>query len=107
MIYTEHIFNKQKEIINEINNSDKSNIKKKLSEYTYLCNFLKAFAIKNNSKCSSSAELLSLFIEEYGNISINYETIADDIKNKKLENYKKKKNLDNVDIKDIINLNII
>ena len=60
-----------------------------MSEYTYLSNFLKVFAVKNNKKCSSSAELLNLFIEEYGHITINYSTISEDIKNKKIEKYKK------------------
>ncbi len=69
--YIEHNYQKNKEIINDINNKTKKEIKSKLIKYSYLNTFLKSFAIINKDKISSSGELYNLFNREYGPIKLD------------------------------------
>ena len=79
--FEEHSFQKYKQVLADINNKQKNEIIKNLSNYKYLKTFFKAFAITNNDKITSSIKLLSLFNEEYKNIKINYNDIDENTKN--------------------------
>ena len=103
--YKEHNYQKYKEIINDINNKTKKYIKSQLKNYSYLNTFLKSFAILNKDKISSSGELYNLFNDEYGPINIDINSIDEDTKNKKIENYKKiKNNKNDIKIEDIFSI---
>jgi predicted N-acyltransferase len=85
--FEEHSFQKYKQVLADINNKQKNEIIKNLSNYKYLKTFFKAFAITNNDKITSSIKLLSLFNEEYKNIKINYYDIDGNTKNILISNY--------------------
>ena len=92
LTYEKHYYNINLEVKNDfINNINKKELKNKLGNTTYLQNFLKLYVIKNNDAISSAAKLYNLFIEEYGEIIINYEDITEDEKIKIISAYKKKK----------------
>ena len=59
-----------------------------------------------NDKCSSHIILLNLFIEDFGNINIDYDNIDKNVQDNLLNKYKKN-NKKITNIKDIINLNNI
>ena len=71
--------------------------------------FIKKFAILNNDKCTSSSKLHNLLIEKFGDFQINYDDISREEKELLIEKYRKKNldNLDNINIKDFVNIKII
>lgn len=92
LTYEKHNYNINIEVYQDINNNiNKKDLINKLGNITYLQNYLKLYVIKKNDIISSAAKLYNLFIEEYGEIILNYEDISEDEKNKLITTYKKKK----------------
>ena len=105
--YEHHNYNINEKTIKDIYNYDINSIKIKLKDVKYLQVFIKKYAIKHNDRSTSASKLYNIFTEEFGNIKLDYSSISTEEKNKWLERYKKKKNLndiENINIEDAINV---
>ena len=92
-----------------VNLNDKIFITTRLSDYNYLSDFVKIYALKNIAICNSPSKIFSLIKEKYGNININYNSINSEQKNKLISQYSRRKNIEinRIRIEQVINLNNI
>ncbi len=88
-----HNYIKYEIMLKEINLDNKNIIIPKLSDYNYLSDFVKVFALKYIDICNSSTKIYSLLFEKYGIIKINYNKIAKEEKDNIIKLYIKKKKL--------------
>jgi len=68
---------------------------------------LKKYALKNNDIITSSSKLYNTFINEFGIVNLNFESLTIEEKEKMIIRYKKKKNIDEneqIEIEVVINL---
>ena len=87
-----------------------SRIKKKLENYYYLYDFIKAYAILNSENNFTMISLQKEIESKYGKLNIKFDTIKKEDINKKTKLYKKKHNIgdeQNIDMEKIYNINNI
>ena len=82
-----------------------------MSDVKYAQSFLKKYAIKNNEIITSFTKLYNLFVEEFGKIALNCNSLTAEEKEKIILKYKKNKNIngnEKINIKVVLNMkNII
>ena len=110
LTFNEHNYNKIDSIKKDIEELPLSRIKKKLENYYYLYDFIKAYAILNSENNFTMISLQKEIESKYGKLNINFDTIKKDDINKKTKLYKKKHNIgdeQNIDMEKIYNINNI
>ena len=55
---------------------------------------MKKYALKNNEIITSASKIYNIFINEFGTINLNYDSLTIEEKEKMINRYKKKKNFD-------------
>ena len=100
LTYEEHNYNRIDIIKKDINELPINRIKKKLENYYYLYDFIKAYAVLNSENNYTMISLLKEIEAKYGKLSINYNTntIKKDYIDKKINSYKKNTILNKIKI---------
>ena len=97
------------EIVNDLNNINKDELLHKFKDIKYLQVFLKQYAtIKNNVRITSASKFYNIFIEEFGEIDLDYSILNTEEKEKLMQIIKKIKKLNDdeiskTNIKEILN----
>lgn len=97
------------EIVNDLNNINKDELLHKFKDIKYLQVFLKQYAtIKNNVRITSASKFYNIFIEEFGEIELDYSILNTEEKEKLMQIIKKIKKLNDdeiskTNIKEILN----
>ena len=110
LTYEEHNYNRIDIIKKDINELPINRIKKKLENYYYLYDFIKAYTILNSENNYTMISLQKEIEAKYGKLNINFNTIKKDDIDKKINSYKKKHNIkddQNIEIEKLYNINNI
>ena len=97
------------ETINDLNNINRDELLHKFKDIKYLQVFLKQYAtIKNNVRITSASKFYNIFIEEFGEIELDYSILNTEEKEKLMQIIKKIKKLNDdeiskTNIKEILN----
>lgn len=108
--YNKHNYGRIKEIKSIIENLGTTLIVKKCKDYNYLVNFIKEIGIKNKNLCYKYNILEDYIKTNYKGINLDYNTIDKEILNDKKNKYKIKNkitNIEELDLKKIINISTI
>ena len=105
--YEDHTYVLDNAIKKDYNELNKTEIKKKLSNYKYLKKFIRYFLDMHEDIGTSYTRLLESFIGEYGIVEINYSIIPEDECILLINNFKKRNknnNKKNISINDVVNI---
>ena len=89
LTFEEHNYNRIYIINKDINELSINRIKKKLENYYYLYDFIKAYSILNSKNNYTMISLQKEIEAKYGKLNINFNTIKKEDINKKINSYKK------------------